>query len=173
VATQGKLDGGLDFGDSDVVADFSKRFKNEEGSMFTQAFVNDCINIFQALKQKPKQQRRPQNVILSDGQLSNKEDDPLSKTQNSQSFSPAKRVNNVTFTSGGLRPPQKEGQEVKTAIESPRRRKKKRQRSQFDQISKEMDDRIIKIKQIIEASATSKESLARNQAMQAIASQIR
>lgn len=35
-------------------ADFAKRFKNESDSIFTEAFVDDCILMFKELKKRPE-----------------------------------------------------------------------------------------------------------------------
>ena len=40
--------------DSILDTDFAKKFKNDGQSMFTQAFIDDCILIFRELKKVPK-----------------------------------------------------------------------------------------------------------------------
>ena len=40
--------------DSILDIDFAKKFKDESHSMFTQAFIDDCILIFRELKKVPR-----------------------------------------------------------------------------------------------------------------------
>ena len=75
---------------------FSKKFKHQSQSMFTQSFVNDCIMIFNELKRKPKHAANKFSItVQSGGPLSSNQDD-LEKTQGSHSIG-GKQINNATF----------------------------------------------------------------------------
>ena len=41
-----------------INVDFIKKFKNDESSIFTKAFVEDCILIFAEMKKKPKMNKK-------------------------------------------------------------------------------------------------------------------
>lgn len=55
-----------------INVDFIKKFKNDESSIFTKAFVEDCILIFAEMKKKPKMNKKKgfSIVMKSQGPLS-------------------------------------------------------------------------------------------------------
>ena len=51
--------------------DLAKRFKNDTHSMFTKAFIDDCILIFREIKKAPKTLKKNFSISLkSQGPLS-------------------------------------------------------------------------------------------------------
>lgn len=84
--------------DSVLDTDFTKKFKNDSQSMFTKAFIDDCILIFRELKKAPRMIKKKFSISLkSQGPLSSTADE-MNKTQNTMNSSPdAKQVGKATF----------------------------------------------------------------------------
>ena len=94
----------------------------------------------------------------------------MNRTQNSFSQSPMRRGNATFMGPGGMQ--RNIGNDAAgLPMESPRNLRYE-SKGQFDKYSKAIDNRLIELRRIMEVSATSKASQARNQAMQAISEQI-
>lgn len=126
--------------------DLVKRFRQEGGSLFSQAFVEDSILIFRQLKKVTREREKKRQFSIKPLSLQNLAgttgtDDPASGSGQGVggSTNAEKRVNNITFLNKGGSPGTNAGQKVSSvaSMESPRNERYK-PRNEYDELDKDI-----------------------------------
>lgn len=125
--------------DTILNADLAKKFKNASDSIFTEAFVDDCILMFKELKKRPEGGRAAARRNLSMMSMKSgmnlpaysSNNDEMNRTQNSLSISPSKKVGNATFANKPVNTPNSGAGNNPMPLESPRNQRYQ-QTNEFD-----------------------------------------